>query len=244
VFLGLALIVGWAFVVGEAANLEHSGPFFSPASLIVGGSSGSSSIDLTNPDITSPDTDPFSTDTTPFSPITPIEATTGTGDRDLQIGLTSGVAALLFAFGLRVADRRRRYALGTAFVIPLVVATVVAVSALGAKVGSTWFGGALALVSGLAVAWLASGRRRFLAWSGALGAAFGVLLVTGDVNTHIGGGGESSGVLHYGLLALAFGLVAVATAAPLAVLLGESRHNGWTRGRPQPPMPTAVEPPA
>lgn len=238
VFLGLALVVAWAFVVGEAANIENT---FASRSVPIIGLGGATFGD---PQLGGGDCSTSDGGVSCTTPESPTFAAPGVGDRTLPIGITSGIAAVLFAIGLRRSDATRRFALGTAFVIPLVLATNVAVSALATKVDSVWFGGVLALVAGLAVAWVARRRHRFLAWIGALGAASGVLLVTGDLNGRIGGGGGNGAVLRYGLLALAFGVAAVAGAAPIAVLLGETPRVAWARRRPQPPMPVPPQPPA
>jgi hypothetical protein len=105
---------------------------------------------------------------------------------------------------------------GLAFVLPATIALFVAVVAFSVRVGETWFSGVLALVVGLGVASVANGRRRFLTWAGALGAVFGVLLVTGDTSSRVNSTHTADGVLHFGILAMLFGVAAVLAARPIA----------------------------
>jgi hypothetical protein len=235
VLLGLALFVALGFAIGEAANLDAittnsivRSPFTFGASSSVGSSSDFGSI---------------TGDTIPFDSQIDVPSNNGPGDRTIAIGITAGLIGAAYLFGVRRSDRLRRTALGVAFVLPGVIAVIVAVVAFSVRVGETWFAGALSLVVGLGVAWVANERRRFLTWTGTLGAAFGVLLVAGDTTTRINSSHTADGALHYGILALLFGLAAVLASLPIAALLHESvRLPAWLgprRGGSPPPPPAA-----
>jgi hypothetical protein len=132
----------------------------------------------------------FGSQPTPILPITPspvapsIAGPRGlSDDKRLEIGLVSLLIAGVYLAGLAVCDRRRYFGLGTAFVVPAVLALVTGVSAFGDWTGELFAGGLVALAAGIVLGFVGQARgRRFTTWSGGLLASIGTLLVAIDVS--------------------------------------------------------------
>ena len=168
----------------------------------------------------------------------------GSHDKSLEIGLVSLLLGLAYLGGLFVFDRRRRRDLGTAFVIPGVLALFTGTEVLGNAAHHAWFGGLLTFVAGIGLAMIGDiGGRRFTTWTGGVFAALGVYTFAADAtNFKHSFSGQSAHLVRPALITIAFGLALVALAWWVAMLRTQYRGPGSTppAGRPGPdPFGTA-----
>ena len=117
---------------------------------------------------------PFPTTPSPFNGggIVPGTVGAGSSDKSLEIGLVSLLFGIVYIGALFALDRRRWHGLGTALVIPGVLALFTGTEVLGNAAHHVWVGGLLTFVAGVAFALVGDfGGRRFTAWAGGVFAA-------------------------------------------------------------------------
>jgi hypothetical protein len=138
-------------------------------------------------------------------------------------------------------DRRRWRDLGTALVIPGLLALFTGTEVLGNAAHHVWVGGLLTFVAGVAFALVGDvGGRRFTAWAGAVFAGLGVYTFAGDVtNFKDAFEGTNAKLVRPGLITIAFGAGLVALAWLVATL--RSRYSGPAGSGP-PAAPSAPPP--
>lgn len=146
---------------------------------------------------------------------------TGTDDKSLQIGLVSLLFGILYAGALTALDRRRARGLGTAFVLPVVLALFTGTQALGNAADHAWVGGLLTFTAGVAFAVIGErGDRRFTTWAGGAFAALGAYTFAGDIaNLDNSFGGAGASLKRPAFVTLGFGCLLVA----LSWLLSSAR---------------------
>jgi hypothetical protein len=125
----------------------------------------------------------FGTTPSPFGgEVVPGRIGAGSSDKSFEIGIVSLLFGIAYVGALFAFDRRRWFGLGTAFVVPGVLALFTGTEVLGNAAHHVWFGGLLTFVAGLAFALVGDfGGRRFTTWAGGVFAAVGVYLFAGDV---------------------------------------------------------------
>jgi hypothetical protein len=202
--------------------------------------------------VRSGDEDFFGDDVTPTNPLTvdpfvetPLDNDNG---KALPIGLVSLGFGALYLAAVHLCDRRRLGALGTAFVIPAVLALVTAAAEIGEWTSSAIWGGLVTLVIGVAigvVGWLGTDRR-FTTWGGGAIASVGAFIVAADVAPNPGSAVDNPDLIGIGLVVIAFGLavIGLAWAAARALGLGPFTPPGAPPPAPAPlpdPEPEAVE---
>jgi hypothetical protein len=170
-------------------------------------------------------------------------------DKTTEIGVVSTLLGIIYLGALMLLDRNRYLGLGTAFVIPGILALQSGVSALGDRSRHLWVGGMLVLVTGLLIGVLGEGaHRRFTTWYGGYTASLGALLIGLDTanvatsisHTHTGGGGTNAKLIGPGLIIIVFGVALVG----LALAVAHTVHLGRARPAPPgaPPLPVAPVP--
>jgi hypothetical protein len=183
-------------------------------------------------DIEDPFTDGFD-DTTP----------TSSGDDGLAIGIVSLLFAGLFLAALRFLDATDMRYLGTAFVLPAVVALTQGVGALGEASESAIVGGLLAVAAGFvlgAVGFLS--RRRFTTWFGGFLASVGAIVIAGDVSPlEDAADSDNPDLISSGLIVALFGVIVVAIAFLVARL---QRAAGGSTDVTTPSQPAPPDTPA
>ncbi len=150
---------------------------------------------------------------------TPLNNSNG---KALPIGLVSLGFGALYLAAVHLCDRRRLAALGTAFVIPAVLALVTAAAEIGAWTSSAIWGGLVTLVIGVAigaVGWLGTDRR-FTTWGGGAIASVGAFIVAADVAPDPSPSVGNPDLIGTGLVVIAFGLAVVGLAWAAARVLG------------------------
>ena len=192
----------------------------------------------------------FGTNPTPFGGrIVPGTVGAGSSDKSLEIGLVSLLFGVAYVGALWVLDRRRWHGLGTALVVPGVVALFTGTEVLGNAANHAWFGGLLTFVAGVAFALVGDvGGRRFTAWAGGVLAAFGVYTFAGDVTNFKGSfTGLDVKLVRPALITIAFGAGLVALASLIASLRSRDAESGGSPRVVPPdlsPFETAFNPPA
>ena len=158
---------------------------------------------------------------------------TGFDDKSLEIGLLSLVLGLAYVGALLSCDRRRWRGLGTAFVLPGLLALFTGTEVLGNAAHHLWVGGLLTFAAGVVFALVGdSGGRRFTTWAGGAFAALGVYTFAGDVTNFEDSFDLEPKLVRPALIFIAFGIALVALAWFIA----------WTRSRY--PGSGGSEPPA
>lgn len=163
-------------------------------------------------------------------------------DKSLEIGMVSLFFGLAYVGALWAFDRRRWRTLGTALVIPGVLALFTGTEVLGNAAHHLWTGGLLTLIAGVGFAIVGeAGGRRFTTWAGGVFAAFGVYLFAGDVtNFKHSFTSENVQLVRPALITIAFGALLVALAWLIAMLRSQNLGpNGSfpTGATPPPPAP-------
>jgi hypothetical protein len=167
----------------------------------------------------------------PDNPFTP-----GGDDKAAEVGIVSLLFAAAYLLAKRVSDSRGLFGLGTAFVLPGIVAAVTAAASLGDASGEAVVGGLLTIVAGFVVGLIGYvGRRRFSTWSGGAIASVGALVIAGDVSDTEALATEGD-ALSFGLVTIAFGIV----VALLAFLIAGILESRGTSGGDQPPVPAPI----
>jgi hypothetical protein len=168
----------------------------------------------------------------------------GTHDKSFQIGIVSLLFGLAYLGALWAFDRRRWSALGTAMVVPTILALFTGTEVLGNAAHHAWFGGLLTFVAGITFAIVGDvGGRRFSAWAGGVFAAFGGYTIAVDVgNLKSSFTSENVHLVRPALISMGAGAVLVAIALIVAVV--RSRLDGPAIGRPPaPPAPPSPSTP-
>jgi len=184
---------------------------------------------------------PFGGNTTPFEGLPGPGARfgTGAGDKSLEIGLVSLLLGLAYVGALLTCDRRRWCGLGTAFVLPALLALFTGTEVLGNAAHHLWVGGLLTFVAGVGFALVGDfGGRRFTTWAGGAFAAFGVYTFAGDVTNFKDSFNLEPKLVRPGLIMIAFGIALVALSWFIASL--RSRYPGSDGSEP----PASSPPPA
>jgi len=181
---------------------------------------------------------PFPTTPLPFNGggFVPGRVGAGSSDKSLEIGLVSLLFGIAYIGALFVLDRRRWHGLGTALVVPGVLALFTGTEVLGNAAHHVWVGGMFTFVAGVALALVGDfGGRRFTTWAGGVFAAAGVYTFMGDVTNFKKSFTDISPRLaRPALITIAFGVVLVALAWVIAMV----RSNfSETDGSPPPPEP-------
>ena len=171
---------------------------------------------------------------TPFPGAVPGEAALGrgAGDKSLQIGIVSLLFGLAYVGALALLDRRAWRGLGTAFVLPGLVALSTGTEALGNAAKHAWVGGLLTLAAGVLIAVIGElGGRRFTTWAGGAFVAIGAYTFAGDVaNLNDSFSGIGATLTRPAFVILGSGLVLVAFSYAIS------------RARPRAPKRAAAEP--
>jgi hypothetical protein len=179
-------------------------------------------------------------DQSPLAPFDPF-GTTRQQDHTLEIGLVSLGFGAIYLVALRVLDHRRLTALGTAFVVPAVVALITAAGALGDKTNSAVWGGLITAALGLAigVVGFAGIDRRFTTWTGGVIASIGALIVAADVSPEPHPSGDNLDLIGPGFVVLAFGLLVVGIGWAVHAVL---ERRAVEARPPAPPPPSDPSP--
>ncbi len=215
-FLALALIVAWTWILAEVASVET-------ASFVSSEIPGSPQLDGAGPARSADETrDP------------------NWGD----LGLASALYGLTCLGAVILLDQRARYGVPPALTPIGVVAVSTGVILLGVGSGRPIVGGALAVLAGVFVgtagAWA---HRRFTVWSGALMVTVGATVIAVDLSDGGTSVGDSS-VVTFGLVMIAFGLVLGVLAIVLARMMGEPAEEPPVAQFLAPPVASAaVDPP-
>jgi hypothetical protein len=189
------------------------------------------------------DEDFFGDEITPGPSVTvdPFDETPLNNDngKALPIGLVSLGFGALYLAAVHVCDRRRLAALGTAFVIPAVLALVTAAAAIGQWTGSAIWGGLVTLLIGVAIGvagWLGTDRR-FTTWGGGTIASVGAFIVAADVAPNPSPSLDHPDLVGTGLVVIAFGLAVVGLAWVAVRVLGLRPFSPPPSAPPAAPAP-------
>jgi hypothetical protein len=188
--LGVALVLGWLFVVDKVGSLSNMGSAFFV-------------VDPFASDPFAPDpfaSDPFASD--PFAS-DPFGPSSFSAPDPTTIGLVSLLIGLGYLAAATLFDRQDRRGLATPFVPASILATVVGVLALGQDLGDV--GLAMALIAlGAGYQWFGSRRdRRASAWVGIAVLVWGVGLLIGELVEGARAGGVLAFLVGLGLVAAA-----------------------------------------
>ena len=168
--------------------------------------------------------------------------TSGTHDKSLQIGIVSLLFGLVYLGALTLLDRRGWPGLGTAFVLPGLLALFTGTEALGNAADHAWVGGLLTFAAGVLFAVVGErGARRFSTWAGGAFVAIGAYTFAADVaNLDQSFSGLGASLKRPAFVALGAGCVLVA----LAYLVSRARpRNSQHRASEPAPPPAAPEQP-
>jgi hypothetical protein len=178
----------------------------------------------------------------PFPRVLPSTVGAGSDDKSLEIGLVSLLFGIVYVGTLWAFDRRRWRGLGTAFVIPGLLALFTGTEVLGNAADHLWVGGLLTLVAGIAFALVGDlGGRRFTAWAGGIFAAFGVYTVAADITNFKKSFGADPNLSRPAFITIGFGIGLVALAWVIASARSQIDGPG-TRGGSSPLGPPPDEP--
>ena len=185
----------------------------------------------------------FGGGTTPFDQLPGSSAVLGTSahDKSLEIGIVSLLFGIAYVGALWAFDRRRRRGLGTALVIPGLLALFTGTEVLGNAAHHLWVGGLLTFVAGVGFALVGDiGGRRFTTWAGGAFIALGVYTFAGDVtNFQQSFSATNVKLVRPALITIAFGAGLVVFAWVIALL--RARYPGSTGSAP-PAVPTGPPP--
>ena len=157
----------------------------------------------------------------------------------LPIGLVSLGFGALYLAAVHLCDRRRLHTLGTAFVIPAVLALVTAAAEIGQWTSSAIWGGLVTVVIGIAigvVGWLGTDRR-FTTWGGGAIASVGAFIVAADVAPNPGSSVDNPDLIGTGFVVIAFGLAVIGLAWAAARVLGFPPFSAPPSAPPAAPAP-------
>jgi hypothetical protein len=185
---------------------------------------------------------PFDGNITPFDGLPGSGAGFGTGvdDKSLEIGLLSLLLGLAYVGALLTCDRRRWRGLGTAFVLPGLLALFTGTEVLGNAANHLWVGGLLTFVAGVGFALVGDfGGRRFTTWAGGAFAALGVYTFAGDVTNFDDSFDFEPTLVRPALITIAFGIALVALAWFIASFRSRYPRTG---GSEPPAAPPPVQP--
>jgi hypothetical protein len=137
-----------------------------------------------------------------------------TNDRPFEIGFVSLLFGIAYVGAIAALDRRRRRGLGTALVLPGLLALFTGTEVLGNAAHHAWVGGLLTFAAGIAFAIVGDyGGRRFTAWGGAALAAFGLYTFAADIANFDHSFSDSQvNLVRPALVTLGFGVLLVALA--------------------------------
>ncbi|MDQ1509023.1 MAG: hypothetical protein QOG50_867 [Actinomycetota bacterium] len=187
---------------------------------------------------------PFGTTPSPFNGRGIVPGTVGAGssDKSLEIGLVSLLFGIVYVGALFALDRRRWPGLGTALVIPGVLALFTGTEVLGNAAHHVWVGGLFTFVAGVTLALVGDfGGRRFTTWAGGVFAAAGVYSFAGDVTDFQKSFNDvNRNLARPAYITIAFGAALVALAWVVALV--RSNYSG-TDGPAPPPVPPPDPPP-
>ncbi len=160
-------------------------------------------------------------------------------NKALPIGLVSLGFGALYLAAVHLCDRRKLAALGTAFVLPAVLALVTAAAEIGAWTSSAIWGGLVTIVIGIAigvVGWLGTDRR-FTTWGGGAIASVGAFIVAADVAPNPSPTGGNPDLIGTGFVVIAFGLAVVGLGWLAAFALGRQPFSPPPSAPPAAPAP-------
>jgi hypothetical protein len=170
---------------------------------------------------------------------------TGTSDKSSEIGIVSTLFGLLYLFTLWVLDRRNLHRIGTAFVVPGVIALITGAQSLGNATHHAWAGGILTAAAGLVIGVVGDRtKRRFTAWFGGFAIALGALIVALDaarIRTSLTPGDVK--LAGPGFIIISFGIGLVAGGYVIAQFLRRS-GTGDEPAAPTGPAEPLVSAPA
>jgi hypothetical protein len=161
----------------------------------------------------------------------------GSGDKSLQIGIVSLLFGFVYLGALTLLDRRGWRGLGTAFVLPGLLALFTGTEALGNAADHAWVGGLLTFAAGVLFAVAGErGGRRFSTWAGGAFVAIGAYTFAADVaNLDNSFGGFGASLKRPAFVIMGSGCVLVA----LAYLVSRARPRPSRRGPAEPTAPPA-----
>lgn len=184
--------------------------------------------------------------TSPFGGTNPLpNLASGTGDKSSEIGIVSTLFGLLYLLTLWVLDRRNLHRMGTAFVVPGVIALITGAQSLGNATHHAWAGGILTAVAGLVIGVVGDRTgRRFTAWFGGFAIALGAMIVALDaarIRTSLSHGEVK--LAGPGFIVISFGVGLVASGYVIAQFLRRP-DTGDEPPAPTPPPEPLVGAPA
>ncbi len=220
--LGLALVLAFTWALVEVADVPSFFPVPSITSFESGPSFGSDAPSIIGDDTF--DESPFGDDTFDESPFDddfssfdePGEPNWG------ALGVVAAVFGVAYLLAVAMLDGRARAGTATAFVVPGVIALVLAIYFFGLGANNAAVAGAASVAAGLFCGAVGTqSHRRFTVWTGAFLATLGAVLFAGQItDSAIDDGGEHGAVV-FGVTAIAFGAAMVVVASGTARLLRE-----------------------